>query len=114
MMMMVGPFRPASTALAARIRDRTGDRDLVVARAVLDHRRRQRRIGASRQKLAHEIVEVGEAHVDRDRLVGPQQRGPVEFDRAGLAVAGDEYAGLGVVAVGERNARRRRSSRRRR
>ena len=43
-------------------------------------------------------------HVHDQGAPGPDQRVPVQVDAAVLEVAGDEQAGIGVIAVGERNS----------
>ena len=58
---------------------------------------------AAHNKLLRQRFEVPQTHVDRNGLVGLHQRLPIEVDVTVLAVAGHEHAGLGVVAMGQRN-----------
>src|SRR5581483_11509726 len=54
--------------------------------------------------FAHQFVEMAKPHVDRDGLARLQQQFPVEIDRTVLTLRGDEYAGLGMIAVRERDS----------
>ena len=72
---------------------------------VIDHRCQGRRLGAVRDEPARDLGDRGKAHKDDDGLAWLDQRVPVEVRPAVLTVAGHEYAGLGVVAMGERYAR---------
>ena len=55
-------------------------------------------------QLFAQMSETVQPHVDDDCLAAPREAGPVEIHAAILEMAGDEDAGLGVVAVGERDA----------
>ena len=103
-MMMVGPRRPAAADLPAMSAIVSRHHYLAGAGAVFNDRDRQGGIGAVAQELRHQELEMGEAHIDRDRLARAQQGAPVEIDRAVATVAGDEDAGLRVIAMGQRDA----------
>ena len=89
------------------------DAALTLGRAVLDqcHRRVGRQ--AVLQQLARDQRQSFGAHVNDDGLARPRQHLPVERERAVLCVAGDEHAGLRMVAMGERDAGTRRAAQRR-
>ena len=99
--------RPAQFRLARLRRqrsERADDDALRGAGRVVDDRRRQGGVRAMRDELARQRLQVAQPHIDRNRLARLQERPPIERDLAVLAVAGHEHAGLGVVAMGERNA----------
>ena len=73
-------------------------------RSYYDYRRRHVRPAAVVAILPHQLRQHGEPHIYDDGLVGADQRLPVDAELLVLAVAGDEDAGLGVVAVSERDA----------
>ena len=54
-------------------------------------------------KLSAKCLQAVQAHVYHDGLSGASQRIPVQIHAAIFQVPGHEYAGLRVVAVGQRN-----------
>src|SRR6185312_166349 len=85
-------------------RQHVHDHPLVGPGGVVDDRRRQVGVGAARDELAGQRLDVAQPHIDRNRLARLQERRPVELDSAVLPVPGHEDARLRVVAMGERNA----------
>src|SRR5262245_14428064 len=68
-----------------------------------------------RNELVHNLLDVGEAHVDDECGVGIDEARPIEIERLiGLAMAGDIAHAAGEAAMRQRNARRRRTALRRR
>ena len=83
--------------------ERRGDDALVGAGAVVDHGGRRVCGHALRDHVGGELLDLAEAHVDRHRLAGAGEARPVARDLAVAAVPGDEDAGLGVIAMRQRN-----------
>ena len=94
--------------------ERGADPALLGQRAVLDQGGRQRRRQAVLDQPGAQPVERLVAHVEDQGLARLAQGLPVQLGLAVLGVAGDQDQGLGVVAVGQRDDRARRRSRRRR
>src|SRR5581483_9704603 len=84
-----------------------GPRDYPLSRrsALLHQRRRPVRRQAMGDELPAQLRQRVQPHVDHHRLAAVRQLVPVQLQLAVLArVAGDEDAGLRVVAMGQRNA----------
>ncbi|ESR70547.1 hypothetical protein T266_15020 [Pseudomonas aeruginosa VRFPA05] len=78
---------------------------LVRLGALADQRRRGVAGEAVLDQARGDLGEVAQAHVEHQGLFAARQAGPVEVEAAVvLQVAGDEGAGLGEVAVGQRDA----------
>ena len=81
------------------------DDALIASCAIVDDGDRQILVGTVADKLAGQIAELRQPHIDGDGLVRFDQGLPIEIDLAFLAVAGDENTGLSVIAMGEGDAR---------
>ena len=105
MMMIAGPLNSAARTFAATVPSVPTTDALRGARRVVDDRRRQVRVRAMSDEFARQRLQIAQPHIDRNRLPRLQERPPVERDLAVLPMAGHEHARLGVVAMGERDAR---------
>ena len=112
-MTRVGGSTPAPSTLIGERPEGAFDDPLALRRALLDEGGGDRRAEPVLGEPRADLAKADQPHVDDHRLARPRHRRPVEGGAPVLEVPGDEGAGVGVVAVGEGDARVRRAARRR-
>ena len=103
-MISVGPCSCARSASVGQRGERAGHHALGRRGAVLDDGRRQVGTLAMLDQFRAQDRQAEQSHVDDDGLPRPRERRPVEVHAAVLEVAGDEQAGLRMLAMRERDA----------